>query len=208
MFQALDWLPLVERYRVATHRLDPRVLDLSAEQLDRTFSGADAEAVGAWSVRTVLGHLADAELVCTHRIRRIAAEDGVVLADWDHESFLTGGLYGPIEARADDTSPAQAQHRARGSSPAAFLGAIHALRLWTAQWLAGLPEAARERSALHPAEGERTLQGWVARFAWHFEHHAWFANAKVTTMLGAPDDAPAAPAAGCGPGCGCAPAER
>ena len=159
------------------------VFDLTDEQTDRTF-GED-EGVGLWSVRKLLGHLADAELVFTHRIRRIIAEDGPVLALWDHEAFLDSSIYGP-ELR----SPA-----------AGFVAAIHTMRRWTAELLMSLTPEQWERTAMHPEQGEVRVLKLVEYAAWHVENHAKFLKMKLDLMLGECEEVAAA--GGCGSGCGC-----
>lgn len=174
---------LLVRYLRGVENFDPRVFDLTDEQTDRTF-GED-EGVGLWSVRKLLGHLADAELVFTHRIRRIIAEDGPVLALWDHEAFLDSSIYGP-ELR----SPA-----------AGFVAAIHTMRRWTAELLMSLTPEQWERTAMHPEQGEVRVLKLVEYAAWHVENHAKFLKMKLDLMLGECEEVAAA--GGCGSGCGC-----
>src|SRR5262245_33171220 len=82
---------LIARYRRGLERIDPRVFELSDAQLDTAFL-PDA-GVGRWSVRVLMGHLADAELVFTHRMRRAVAEDHPVLGVMDENAFIDSGLY-------------------------------------------------------------------------------------------------------------------
>ena len=84
---------LLVRYLRGVGNFDERVYDLTDEQADTAFL-PDA-GVGRWPVRVLLGHLADAELVYTYRVRRTIAEDAPVLALWDENAFVDGGIYGP-----------------------------------------------------------------------------------------------------------------
>ena len=59
---------LLARYGTGVENFDRRVFELSDDQLDMAFL-PDA-GVGRWPVRVLLGHLADAELMQTARIRR------------------------------------------------------------------------------------------------------------------------------------------
>lgn len=174
---------LLVRYLRGVENFDPRVFDLTDAQTDQTFT--EDEGAGLWSVRTLLGHLADAELVFTHRIRRIIAEDGPVLALWDHEAFLDSPIYGP-ELR----SPA-----------AGFVAAIHTMRRWTAELLMSLSPEQWERRAMHPEHGEISLLKIVEYATSHVENHAEFLKRKLDVMLG--ECEPAAAGGGCGAGCGC-----
>jgi uncharacterized damage-inducible protein DinB len=177
---------LIDRYRGGLETFDGRVFELSDEQADGAFS--PGEGVGQWSVRTLVGHLADAELAFTHRMRRAVAEYNPVVAPWDENAFIDAGLY------------------AGGQHPLpAFVAVIHTLRRWTAVWLMTLSEEQLERKVMHPERGELTVRKQLAMTTWHLEHHAAFLNGKICKMLG---PAPAAEEAqsgggGCGANCGC-----
>lgn len=173
------------RYLRGVEIFDSRLFDLSDEQTDRAFGGDDGE--GRWSVRTLLGHLADAELVYTHRIRRTIAEDGPVLSLWDENAFVDGGIYGP-ELR---------------SPTAGFVAAIHTMRRWTAELLMSLSPEQWERRAMHPERGEISVLDMVRIAVEHLEHHNAFLQKKLDLMLGERPEREVA-AGGCGSGCGCA----
>lgn len=175
---------LLVRYLRGVDNFDPRVFDLTDEQTDRAFG--PEEGVGRWSVRTLMGHLADAELVFTHRIRRIIAEDGPVLSLWDHDAFIDSPIYG-----AELRSPV-----------AGFVAAVHTMRRWTAELLMSLTPEQWERTAMHPERGEVSVLDLVRYTTEHVEHHAGILRQKLNLMLG--ECAPAEVAAGgCGAGCGC-----
>lgn len=176
---------LLVRYLRGVENFDPRVFDLTDEQTDRVFT-ADENA-GQWSVRTLLGHLADAEMVFTHRIRRIIAEDGPVLSLWDQDAFIDGGIYGP-ELR---------------SPVAGFVAAIHTMRRWTAELLLALTPEQWERTAMHPEQGEIGMLKLVEYATGHVENHAKFLRQKLDVMLGEREETEPA-GGGCGSGCGCA----
>jgi hypothetical protein len=186
---------LIERFRTGSHRLDPRLLQLSDEQLDRPFD--PALRAGAWSCRTVIGHIADADLVYVHRLRRTVAEDRPVLAVFDEHAFIDSGLYAPAPKGAPSVA-----HTEVGKSPAGFVAVIHTLRLWTGQWLATLTPQQFARTALHPQSGEVSVRRFLEIGAWHLEHHGWFLSAKLDHLLG-PVRNEAVPAGGCGPACRC-----
>src|SRR3954466_13956103 len=88
---ALPDAELVARYRAGLEIFDRRLFDLSDAQADE--GCAPEGAVGLWSVRTLVGHLADAELVFSHRMRRAVGEDNPVVAEWDENPFVDAGLY-------------------------------------------------------------------------------------------------------------------
>lgn len=154
---------LIPAYRSGVEQIDRRVLQLDTKQAD-TFFLPEA-SVGRWSCRVLLGHVADAELAYTHRMRRIAAEEHPVLACWDENAFVDAGLY---------------SHQPIAGSVAL----VHTLRLWTGEWLETLPPSAWERSALHPEFGSLTLHDVLATAVWHIEHHARFLVLKLDRLLG------------------------
>jgi hypothetical protein len=194
LFESLPLLLLIERYRTASHVLDPRVLQLDEQAADREFE--TEEAAGEWSCRTLLGHLTDAELFFATRMRRTIAEDRPMLTLFDEHAFLNSGIYLPTAQQIPGSL-------AGNAVPAAgYVAMLHTLRRWSGQWLATLPEPSFERTALHPERGEVTLRRLVEYATCHVEHHAWFLKRKLDLILG--ETALSATAQGCGPGCRCA----
>jgi hypothetical protein len=174
---------VLARYRAGVSHYAPAVLSLSDEHLDTAFR--PEAGVGRWSIRMVLGHLADAEGVLAHRFRRTVSEEGPVLVPWDFDSFIDAGLYdGPGAAASPDAGDASRPGRRSGQPVAAYLALIHAIRTATAEWLSLLPASAWSRSALHPQHGPLTLRELVGSCAWHLEHHSWYAEAKARRLAG------------------------
>jgi hypothetical protein len=165
MFIDLAHADLVARYRIGVENFDRRVLHLKDEQLDTAF--LPEANVGRWPVRVLLGHLADAEIVFTHRMRRTVAEDQPVLAVFDENAMIDAGLYdGPRHPIA------------------AFVATVHTIRKWTGEWMATLTPAQWARTCLHPERGELTVRTIANYAAWHLEHHNWFLKRKIERMLG------------------------
>lgn len=180
---------MLSRYRRGVGNYDPRVFSLSAEQMDRAFL-PDAN-VGRWSVRMLVGHMADAELSFVHRMRRAIAEDRPMLATWDENAFIDSGLYAiPREVQQGD--------------PASLIGGsvamMHTMRMWSFQWLSGLELAQFDRVALHPERGEQRVRDILSYAIWHVEHHARFLQRKCDLMLGPVPEPERAAAGGCGCG--------
>ena len=61
---------------------------LSAEQLD------DQPAPGKWSIREIVAHLADDELVVAYRIRLILSAPGTAIQAFDQDVWARTGRYG------------------------------------------------------------------------------------------------------------------
>lgn len=181
---ALGAPELIARYRTGLERFDRRIFELSDDQADTAF--LPEAGVGRWPVRVLVGHLADAELAFTHRMRRAVAEENPVLALWEENAFIDAGLY------------------AGGRYPlGGFVAVVHTLRRWTAEWLATLTPEQLDRKALHPEQGPITVRQMLVRTTWHLEHHARYLNLKVVKMLGPAAEPEPRAGGGCGAGCGC-----
>ncbi|MBL8762773.1 MAG: DinB family protein [Phycisphaerae bacterium] len=159
---------LIDRFAIGVENFDRRVLDLTNPELDTAFrpeSGA-----GRWPARVLLGHLAEAEIVFVHRMRRTVAEDAPLLALFDENACIDcGRLYGTPET--GHLHPV-----------GAFVAAIHTMRAWTAPWLRTLDAAHLARRALHPERGEITVRSILEYSTWHLEHHAWFLRKKLDRL--------------------------
>lgn len=63
-------------------------------------SAADrAYAPGKWTVKEVMGHVADAERVFSYRALRFGRGDGTELAGFDQEPYVPAGAYGERSLR-------------------------------------------------------------------------------------------------------------
>lgn len=169
--EALPLADLIDRYSRGSDRFDRSLLELSDAQLDTAFR--PEAGVGRWSCRILLGHIADAELAYTHRMRRAVGEENPVLSVWDENAFIDAGLYGKPGAT-------------KGIPIAGHVAMIHTLRLWTADWLRTLAPEDVQRRALHPEYGPITVHHMLVTATFHLEHHAWFLARKLEKLRGAP----------------------
>lgn len=179
---------LLNRYRNGTEQIPPSTLDLSDNQLDQTFNGDNDE--GNWSIRQLLGHLMDADSINLLRMRKVFAEKGAILPDWDEHAFIDSGLYGPCKI----------DPQREGQPAAAFVAMIHTTRQVAANWLGRLQEDDWKRAGLHPRRGEVTIRNILEFNTWHLDHHTVFLRRKLN-LMGVSCEKPAAEP--CGPGCGC-----
>jgi hypothetical protein len=193
---ALPFAELLGRYRRGVENFDRRVFLLSEEALDIAFL-PDA-GVGQWPVRVLLGHLADAEIANTYRMRRAIAEDRPVFDAWDENAFIDSNLYG---VSRPGMSPPPGEPAMPGANIAGFVAVIHTMRIWTADWARGLTEEKLDRKGLHPEKGELSVRSILAMTTWHLEHHAKYLNLKLEKL--APHLAPDEEAGACGSGGGC-----
>ena len=186
----LDSATLCARMRVGLEHFDPRVVELDHDQVSQAWI-ADA-GVGTWPIRVLLGHLADAEIVLAHRIRRIIAEDNPTLSLWDEDAFIDGGLYGCTE-NSNLLPPMGGD-----------LAMIHTTRSWLVALLMQLDDAQWNRQGMHPTNGPMTAREIANYHCWHLEHHAWYLNAKIEKIAGPMPEPEPCDSSGCGkPSCGC-----
>ena len=169
---------MAEDLHVTVFADDSRIEALSAytdsiEELAAVFADAnvgDGElldrrpAPDSWAVGEVLHHLADAELHETVRLRRMLVEDRPVWEEWDEEAYAASLGY--------DTRPA-----------ADALTLILSLRHVNARLLASLSPEQWARTAMHPAEGEVDVAGWVEVAAAHLKGHVLQARRAVVGMI-------------------------
>ena len=94
---------------------------------------------GKWSIRQIIAHLADAELVAAQRFRQVIAEDNPTLEAFDQDAWARNLGY----ARRQ---PKQA------------LESFRRLRSDNYELLKELPEAAFERTGIHSERGPQTLR--------------------------------------------------
>jgi hypothetical protein len=110
-------------------------------------------APGKWSVRQIVAHLADSELVAAHRFRQVLAEDNPVMT-WFDEKLWTANL----------------DYARR--KPKQSLETFRRLRAENYELLKGFPDSAFERIGNHSVNGPMTLRQIVEGFATHIETHA------------------------------------
>jgi hypothetical protein len=108
---------------------------------------------GKWSIRQIIAHLADSEMVCAHRMRQIVAEDGPTLIAFDQEAWTRNLDY----ARR---------------KPKQSLESFRRMRAENYDLLKELPEAAYARIGNHSERGAITLRFQLELLAEHAESHA------------------------------------
>ncbi len=157
----LSTTDLVARYRWGVEHFDARLFHLTPEQLDRQFD----PALGLWSCRELVGHLADAELAFTQRVRQAIAEDNPTFANWDEHAHIDSGIYTRTKVGG-------------------YVATIYTLRVWTGELLETLAPDQWLRFGTHPQRGQLTCRNVIEYATWHLERHAWFLNKKMLNILG------------------------
>jgi hypothetical protein len=108
---------------------------------------------GKWSIRQILAHLADSEIVGSERLRRTIAEINPTLVAYDQDAWAANLNY-----------PRR--------KPSESLDLFRRLRADNYELVKDLPNAAFERTATHTQRGSMTLADLIEVNAAHVESHA------------------------------------
>jgi len=109
-----------------------------------------APAPGKWSVREILCHLADCEIVFAYRLRQTLAQPHHVIQPFDQDIWA-------------DNYAAYDAHSA--------LGVFTAVRNFNVRLVASLPEEALSKPAMHPERGDLTFGTILATMGGHDLNH-------------------------------------
>lgn len=138
---------LLERYRRGAEVLAMVLTGVFGEEEDFV------PAPGKWTIRQLIAHLADAELVGAHRFRQVIAEDNPTLIAYDQDAWTANLDY----ARR---------------KPKQSLDSFRRLRAENFELLKGLPESAFLRTGNHTERGTVSLRELLEGYAGHAESHA------------------------------------
>jgi hypothetical protein len=108
---------------------------------------------GKWTIRQMVAHLADAELVGAHRFRQVIAEDAPTLIAFDQDAWTRNLDYA---------------HR----KPKQSLETFRRIRGENYDLLKSLPPEAFDRTGNHSQNGRMTLAQMLEGYAQHAESHA------------------------------------
>jgi len=137
----------LERFRRGPELLAVMLTGVHGDEIDF------AAAPGKWSIRQLMAHLADTELVAAHRMRQVIAEDQPKLMAFNQEAWAQNLDY----ARR---------------TPKQSLETLRRLRAENYELLKALPESAFERAGMHSERGPVSLAQMLATFSDHVESHA------------------------------------
>lgn len=148
---------LITKYREGPRQLAELVGSLTDEQADaRPFADK-------WTIREVVCHLTDFEIVGAERIRRVLAEDNPSLPDGDPDAFAAALHY-------------------ENRCLAGELAAIESIRNCTAAMLSACAVEDFQRTGVHSAEGPMTLESLLERVNRHLPHHVQFIEEKLSAL--------------------------
>jgi hypothetical protein len=105
-----------------------------------------------WSIKEVVIHISDAEMVAVYRMKKVIAEDNPLLFKFDPDLWSARLNYAELDIQL-------------------YLELFRGLRLGMAAILSGLSEADWQRTGVHNVAGKQTLEDIVSMFARHVERH-------------------------------------
>lgn len=110
---------------------------------------------GTWSVKELVLHMMDSEMMSFGRMRRIFAEEKPLLIGYDESAFVKNLRYNDMDPR-----------------PAAEI--FRLLREVMSATLRAMPDEAFERQGVHSERGLITAGALVELYVWHLDHHMKF----------------------------------
>ncbi len=116
-----------------------------------------------WSIRQVVCHLADSEVIYADRIKRVIAEENPTVFEADPDEHAPR-LYG--------------SHRSLPTE----LELINAVRAQVVPILRHCDAADFQRTCVHSIDGPMTLETLIERIAGHIPHHLAFIQQKLDAM--------------------------
>lgn len=138
---------LLERFRRGAELIATSMTGAAGAELDFT------PAPEKWSLRQIVAHVADSEIVAADRFRRIIAEDQPTLIGYDQDAWARNLDY----ARRKTSESIETFRR---------------LRAENYELIKDLPAPAFERTGNHSERGPITLQRHLETMAAHAESHA------------------------------------
>ena len=142
-----DLSALLERFRRSPEVLAVVLTGVFGEEEDYT------TAPGKWSIRQIIAHLADSEMVDAYRMRAVIAENNPTLSGYDQNLWTQNLDY--------------AQRKPKQS-----LESFRRQRAENYGLLKNVPESAYSRTGNHAERGPMTLLEVVENCAEHAENHA------------------------------------
>lgn len=140
--EALGGADPILSQRKAPKRLKKLLKGLSEKQL------AKRPAENKWSIKEVIGHLADGEIINGARLRFVAAQDRPPLTGYDQDAFVARLGIASVETKE-------------------LLAAFASARALNVALLARLPESAFDRIGIHSERGEESIRTMVTMYAGH-----------------------------------------
>ncbi len=148
-----------DRYREALGKDDPFLASFEAPQkLRKLLKGLTEKqlsrrpAPGKWSIKEIVAHLADGEVILGSRYRFIAAHDKPAIAGYDQDLFVE--KLGVGNTTTDE-----------------LLDDFEMARMLNTDLLARLPDEALDRVGIHSERGEESIWTIMTLYAGHDRVH-------------------------------------
>ncbi len=138
---------LLERFRRGAELVAVSITGAAGSELDFV------PEPGKWSIRQIVAHLADSEIVGTMRFRRVIAENDPKLEAYDQDAWTNNLDY----ARRKTSQALETFRRIRGENY---------------ELLKDLSPAEFERKGIHSERGVLTLKQLLQEYGEHAESHA------------------------------------
>jgi uncharacterized damage-inducible protein DinB len=142
-----DISALLERFRRGPEVLTAVLTGVSAAEEDFV------AASGKWSIRQIVAHVADAEMVGAHRLRQVIAEDNPTLIAYDQDAWTKN-----LDYARRQTQPS--------------LDSFRRVRAENYELLKEVPLSAWKRTGNHTENGPMTLVRLLEGYTEHAESHA------------------------------------
>jgi hypothetical protein len=146
-FDMSEVADLLERYRRGAEMVAVSITGAAGSEVDY------APQPGQWTIRQIVAHLADAEIVGTMRLRQVIAEENPPLQAFDQAAWANNLDYSRRK-------------------PSQSLETFRRIRSENYELLKELPETAFERVGIHSERGPLTLKQLLHGYAEHAENHA------------------------------------
>lgn len=148
---------LIDAYAAGATRPADALAGLSEADLDAR------PGPGRWSIRELVVHLADSDLIGGERMKRVIAMERPKLLAYDDNAFV-----------------AKLDYAAQDPSLCAELFRLQ--RLQTAAILRRLPDEAFARVGEHSEDGPLSLADLVGKYTRHLAHHLTFLDGKRAAL--------------------------
>jgi hypothetical protein len=137
---------LIERYRDGYAAVVEALLKITPDELD------GKPGPGRWSVRDIIHHLADSEMIAAARLRFLLAQDRPTIQGYDQDEFARRLYYD----RPHEVS----------------LELFRVVRQSTVEILDRLTPAEWDREGTHTEAGPYGVEAWLKTYAEHAHKHA------------------------------------
>jgi uncharacterized damage-inducible protein DinB len=150
----------VARIQSLVGSTDPlTIIEATPEKLAQAVNGLSAAALdhkpapGKWSIRQILAHLADTEMVMSTRFHWAAAEPGKAITGFDQDRWAATGKYDRVPLELSLTTFTAARH-------------------WTLEFIRRLsPQECDAAFVQHEERGKESLQRLLVMIAGHDLNH-------------------------------------